>query len=109
MELTAIRETCQIIKNQQLSSAIVESDCQFAVDFLSSSLDPPWSCAVLVEDIKVIASQFSIVFSSVPRLYNAHAHWVAKQAFHGLLPLDWVSSPPTDLLSLLSSDLSRVS
>ncbi|WOG92213.1 hypothetical protein DCAR_0311476 [Daucus carota subsp. sativus] len=53
----AIREACQAIKSQQLSSAIVESDCKFTVDLLSSSLDPPWSCAVLVEDIKVIASQ----------------------------------------------------
>ncbi|XP_063945891.1 uncharacterized protein LOC108212308 [Daucus carota subsp. sativus] len=103
VELIAIREACQAIKSQQLSSAIVESDCKFTVDLLSSSLDPPWSCAVLVEDIKVIASQFCTVFSSVPR------HWVAKQAFHGLLLLDWVSSPPADLLSLLSSDFSRVS
>ena len=109
VELIEIREACQTIKSQQLSSAIIESDCKFAVDFLSSSLDPPWSCAVLVEDIKVIASQFSIVFSFVPRHCNAPAHWVAKQAFHGLLPLDWVSCPLTDLLSLLSSDFSRVS
>ena len=78
------------------------------VDYLSSNLDYPWSCVVLVEDIKVIASQFSTVFSFVPRRYNAPAHWVAKQAFHGLLPLDLVSSRLADLLSLLRSDFSRV-
>ena len=74
VELIGIREACQIISHQQLSSVIIESDCKVVVDFLSSNLDLLWSCAVLIDNIKDIASQFSTVFTCVPRCYNAPVH-----------------------------------
>ncbi|KAL8135230.1 hypothetical protein AgCh_010047 [Apium graveolens] len=70
VELIAIREALLII-HHHLSSAIVESDYKTTVDLLSSDLQSPWSCAVLVDDIKYMTSQFFTVFSFVPRCYNA--------------------------------------
>ncbi|XP_074374536.1 uncharacterized protein LOC141714941 [Apium graveolens] len=70
VELIAIREALLII-HHHLSSAIVESDYKTTVDLLSSDLQSPWSCAVLVDDMKYMTSQFFTVFSFVPRCYNA--------------------------------------
>ncbi|KAK1379408.1 hypothetical protein POM88_026152 [Heracleum sosnowskyi] len=104
-ELFAIREACLIIRQQQLSNAIIESDCKIAINLCSSEAAPPWASVVLIEDIKSMASEFSINLSFVPRCCNAVAHWVAKQALLKFLPLNWVFDPPVRLSSVLRSDL----
>ena len=73
-ELLAIRKAYMIITQQRIAHSIVESDCKVVVHLLQSDNAPPWDSAVVIEDIRFMASVSSISFSFVPRSGNRAAH-----------------------------------
>lgn len=69
-ELIVICEACLIIRHHHLLNACIKSDCKIAISFYSTESAPPWDSAVLIEDIRSIATAFHIIILFVPRSYN---------------------------------------
>lgn len=104
-EVLAIREACTLAYQRQFHSALIESDSRIAVMLASLDETPPWQVAAVIEDVRFLAAMLSLKFHFIPRLCNAPAHWIAKQALYSALPLNWVCCPPCDLSSLMRCDL----
>ncbi|KAI8549230.1 hypothetical protein RHMOL_Rhmol06G0010000 [Rhododendron molle] len=62
---------------------------------------PPWECATIFADIRMLNTCISSSFSWVPRDINRAAHWIATQFLKGSIPPDWVVNTPPFLSSVL--------
>ncbi|KAH7842585.1 hypothetical protein Vadar_007008 [Vaccinium darrowii] len=103
-ELLAIREACLMISALGMKGVSVESDNKQAILLSASELVPPWEVIAMVLDIWELACMRGILFKWVRREANKAAHSIATLAKSGKLPLNWVSSPPLQLLSIFNSD-----
>lgn len=103
-ELLAIREACLMISALGMKEVSVESDNKQAILLSASELVPPWEASAVVLDIRELARMGGILFKWVRREANKAAQSIAALAKNGKLPLNWVSSPPFQLLSILNSD-----
>jgi ribonuclease HI len=76
----------QVAKVENWSSIIIESDSKMCVDAILQ--DPPdrlWKIAVLCDNVKTLAAEFS--FNWVKREANMVAHTLAKAVPQGNLPV----------------------
>lgn len=87
-----------------LHSVHIESDNKDIISLSVSELDPPWECACIIQDIRVLVKDLNLFMSWVPRIVNRAAHWVASLV-SGLLPQNWVSVIPAELRNILALDL----
>ncbi|KAI8542975.1 hypothetical protein RHMOL_Rhmol08G0182300 [Rhododendron molle] len=76
-EALAIRLACHLITTNQISQDIIESDNKMVIKLCSTENVPPWECAALVKDIRLLSFNFDGEFSWVPRACNKASHWVA--------------------------------
>ncbi|KAL7258731.1 hypothetical protein ACSBR1_004766 [Camellia fascicularis] len=100
-EALACRLACQLAKSYNLLDVVIEGDNQSVIQLSVSETDPPWDCATIFFDIKMLATQGNFVFSWTRRSANRAVHWVAQAHLRGHLPLDWVSVFPHSLAVLL--------
>ncbi|KAL7225198.1 hypothetical protein ACSBR1_020554 [Camellia fascicularis] len=100
-EALACRLACQLAKSYNLSDVVIEGDNQSVIQLSVSETDPPWDCAAIFFDIKMLATQGNFVFSWTRRSANRAIHWVAQAHLIGHLLLDWVFVSPPSLAVLL--------
>lgn len=103
-EAMALREACLMAKAMNLHSVQIECDNKELTSLSVSDLDPPWECACIIQDIRVLVEGFNLLVSWIPRSINRVAHWVASFV-SGWLPQNWVSMIPAELSHILSLDL----
>ncbi|GJV33398.1 ribonuclease H protein [Tanacetum coccineum] len=104
-ELMAIRSACRLAITYGWHNATVESDSKIAISLASSEFESPWALAVIVVDIKALASQLVMSFSWGKRECNLAAHCVAKIAFNSLDNFVWDVNFPDEITSIARSDI----
>ncbi|GKB64615.1 reverse transcriptase [Tanacetum coccineum] len=105
MELLAIRNAYNLALTNGWVGAIIESDSSDAINLSSSECVPPWALGVIVADIREWASRLNLQFSWVRRTCNRVAHHVAGIAQKSVANFLWNVNFPTELTSLMRSDL----
>lgn len=85
----------------------IESDNKQAITLSVSELVPPWSVRALVMDIRDYAKESALFLKWVRRSANKVAHEVASLALRNALPCNWVSNPPTSLVTVLEKDFNE--
>lgn len=104
-EALAVRLAGRLIEANQINEATIESDNKMVIHLCSMENVPPWESATIFHDIHRIASGLNCKFSWISRECNRVAHWVAKAHHRGILPVNWVSSQPSQLSNLCNFDL----
>ncbi|GJV27449.1 ribonuclease H protein, partial [Tanacetum coccineum] len=104
-ELMAIRSACRLAISYGWHNATVESDSKIAISLASSEVEPPWALAVIVVDIKALASQLAMSFSWAKCECNLVAHCVAKIAFNSLDNFVWHVNFSDEITSIARSDI----
>jgi ribonuclease HI len=101
-EAYAIREATYKAANANLSGITILSDSKTCIDALSGNIKDPWVIATILNDIRIQACNVNVKWQFISRSRNFIAHWIAASSLHGLLPCNWISSPPVELEILLS-------
>lgn len=107
VEATTVKKGLQMALDLEMMNVIVESDCLLLVNVINQSAKlPDWQCDVILEDINQLKSKFVECFIQwISRIANMAADWLAKFSLQGMCRLEWVSGPPSPLLSLLAVDV----
>lgn len=84
-EALALREACLMAKSLNLHEAQIESDNIELIQLSVSESNPPWECACVIQDIRMIVKGFNLIVSWIHRAFNGVAHWIAS-CVSGLLP-----------------------
>ncbi|XP_058223256.1 uncharacterized protein LOC131332968 [Rhododendron vialii] len=105
-ELVAVRSACGMVKTMGLRGVTIESDNQKAIKLSVSELVPPWEVMAVVWDIRKLCQEEGISCAWSIREANGLAHEVASEALRGVLPVNWVSSPSSCLVSIVTRDSS---
>ncbi|OMO70058.1 hypothetical protein COLO4_28797 [Corchorus olitorius] len=102
-EAFAIRLAVQLARDKGWRHIIVESDNLALINCLKNSkAEGYWESWAIVEDIN-LSLFHSFSFSFIHRQGNRVTNWVAKKTRTRDCPLDWMHSPPDDLVGLLSN------
>lgn len=103
-ELLAIRLACGMARSLGFNGAVIESDNQMAIKLCIFELVPPWEVGSSVLDIRQLKQELELKYTWVKREANGLVHVVASKAVRGLLPSNWLASPPDFVASVLDSN-----
>ncbi|GMQ04487.1 hypothetical protein CsSME_00049890 [Camellia sinensis var. sinensis] len=100
-EAFAVRKACLMARALNLSQVEIEEDNKSVISLCVSEDVPPWTCAPIIEDIRMLARCSNLSFHWSPRSANGAAHWTARAYLSGALPANWVANPPLPLVRAL--------
>lgn len=105
-EVWEIREGLLLEKNIGIKKLEVETDSTYAVQLCKRETSTPWVMRSLIKDIEELMLSFDdIVIGQRYREANGVADYLAKSSVAKEIEGEWITSPPTSILRLLSNDL----
>lgn len=107
-EAMALHKACMMADALNLKDVVFEVDCKELVDAVTvCSSKASWRCNAVFSDlISFFGSHPHFSLKLILRQANMAADFVARLAARKMCPLGWVSSPPSSLALILSSDVS---
>ncbi|KAI8032925.1 hypothetical protein LOK49_LG01G02685 [Camellia lanceoleosa] len=86
-EALAVRKACLMAQALNLSQVKIASDNKSLILLCVLENAPPWDYALIINDIRCLAEICNFSFLWSPQLANKAAHWTARAALKGMLPV----------------------
>ncbi|XP_062012177.1 uncharacterized protein LOC133728759 [Rosa rugosa] len=105
VELLAIKEGLQFIKNLQIQNAIIETDCLVAVqEITGTALNLSVTSNIVLDIQHELGALPGVLIKFAPRSCNRVAHKLVNLAFESLRQATWQGATPPCIVDLVSQD-----